>query len=208
MKHVLTRTTPASQVVTGAISGAVATVPMTVAMMVMHHYLPGWERFPLEPSQIVQRTEQRLGLARQVDESQHIGLTLLLHFQYGTAMGALYALPAEAIPLSPALKGMLFGLAIWAASYQGWLPVLRILPPATRYPARRVGLNIAAHIIWGATLGLLVHCLSRQARQEAGRRGPSPHTQPADQHLFPGEMTGCTCSTPGSNTVCSTRRRG
>jgi putative membrane protein len=44
---------------------------------------------------------------------------------------------------------------VWAGSYLGLLPVLGILSPATRHPTGRNALMIAAHIIWGATLGIL-----------------------------------------------------
>ncbi len=45
------------------------------------------------------------------------------------------------------------------ASYLGQLPAANILPPATEDAARRNALMIAAHIVWGVTLGALVTLL-------------------------------------------------
>jgi putative membrane protein len=81
--------------------------------------------------------------------------------------GGVYALladrfhqPIRQIPLPPAVRaasiGSLYGLLVWTASYLGWLPAVGILAPATRHPARRNALMIVAHLIWSATLGLLV----------------------------------------------------
>jgi len=54
------------------------------------------------------------------------------------------------------VKGIVFGLGVWAASYLAWLPALGILPPATEAPPRRNAVMIAAHIVWGAAAGLLL----------------------------------------------------
>jgi uncharacterized membrane protein YagU involved in acid resistance len=46
--------------------------------------------------------------------------------------------------------GAAAGLAVWLASYMGWIPAVHILEPATRHPARRNALMIAVHLVWGA----------------------------------------------------------
>jgi hypothetical protein len=53
------------------------------------------------------------------------------------------------------LAGTLYGLVVWGASYLGLVPALGLLSPATRHPRRRNALMIAAHLVWGAALGLL-----------------------------------------------------
>lgn len=49
----------------------------------------------------------------------------------------------------------MFGLTVWAASYGGWLPIAGVLPPAHRDKPGRAFSIIAAHIVYGVTLGLL-----------------------------------------------------
>ena len=49
-------------------------------------------------------------------------------------VGALYVSVRTRLPLPIVLKGMLFGLAIWAGSYLGWPPATGVLYPATKIP--------------------------------------------------------------------------
>jgi hypothetical protein len=70
----------------------------------------------------------------------------------------------------PALSGAGFGVAVWAGSYSGRLPAAGILSPATRHPPRRNALMIAAHVVRGATAGLVVDKLSDDGREESAAR--------------------------------------
>ncbi|MDB5323047.1 MAG: hypothetical protein JWN40_4678 [Phycisphaerales bacterium] len=152
---------------TGLLSGLAATLPMTAVMEILHRALPAQERYPLPPRQITQRLTRKVGVEQELDESSKTGLTLVSHFAYGAAAGGVYAevagqlrQPLRQIPLPPAARaaaaGTLYGLLVWTVSYLGLLPAAGILAPATRHPARRNALMIVAHVIWGATLGLLV----------------------------------------------------
>lgn len=78
--------------------------------------------------------------------------TIASHFAYGALFGSIYGSFREVLPMDSRLKGALFGLALWAGSYLGWLPALDILRPATRHPWRRNLIMILAHVVWGATL--------------------------------------------------------
>jgi len=142
-------------VLSGAVGGFVATVPMTAAMELMHERLPWWERYHLPPSQIISRITERIGLRKYMSQPEHMTATLLAHFVYGTATGAVYAPIASRVPIPGALKGVAFGLLVWATSYLGFLPGLGILRPATRQPPRRTALMIVAHIVWGSVLGIV-----------------------------------------------------
>jgi uncharacterized membrane protein YagU involved in acid resistance len=155
---------------TGCLGGLAATVPMTLAMELMHRRLPRRERYPLPPRIITQRLTRRAGVEGELDETEHQALALASHFAYGATTGGVYgALSAWAerrfqTPRVPrqfraAGQGTAYGLLVWAGSYLGLLPAAGILTPATRHPARRNALMIAAHVVWGATLGLVVHAL-------------------------------------------------
>jgi uncharacterized membrane protein YagU involved in acid resistance len=144
---------------TGAMAGLAAAVPMTLSMKAMHRLLPEPERYPLPPSEIVSEVEEKAGVEEEVDESEHKALTYISHFSYGAATGAIYAPLAKRYRFSPAAGGVVYGLAVWAGSYLGLMPALNILRPATEHPARRNALMITAHVIWGLSLGLLVDTL-------------------------------------------------
>jgi hypothetical protein len=139
-----------------AAAGCVATLPMTIAMEAMHGELPPEEQYPLPPRTVALRAADRAGIEENLDEGERTGLTLVSHFGMGTAMGALYGPVSRFIPLPAPLAGAAFGLAVWAGNYLGILPALGLLSSATRHPRRRVGLMIAAHLVWGAAAGLVV----------------------------------------------------
>lgn len=153
-----------SKLLTGALAGAIATAPMTLAMEIMHRWLPAHERYPLPPSEITAKLTADAGVAPHVDRKEHTALTLLNHFGYGATCGAIYALLGSRLraPLPAALVGIGYGLLVWTVSYLGLLPALGILRPATEHPERRNALMIAAHVIWGSVTGLLVERIQRR----------------------------------------------
>lgn len=140
----------------GALAGFVATLPMSAVMLAARELLPLHEQYPLPPSEIVSEVAHKTGVEEVEAGPEHSAATAVAHFAYGAAAGTLYAaLPHRIFP-SAALNGTAFGLAVWTDSYLGLLPALGILTPATEHPARRNALMIAAYMVWGSTLGVLV----------------------------------------------------
>jgi uncharacterized membrane protein YagU involved in acid resistance len=139
----------------GAVGGCAGTVTMTAAMLGMQQMLPKREQYPLPPRRIVDRIAGMFGARRSLDRTQLNALTAVAHFAYGTGAGAVYGPIGLALPLPRVVSGIAYGLVVWTASYLGLLPALGILGPATQHPARRNALMIAAHMVWGATLGVV-----------------------------------------------------
>jgi hypothetical protein len=130
----------------GALAGTAATLAMTVAMRRLHARLPERDRYPLPPREIVGAAagEAPEAEARTPRPAQ----ALAAHFAYGALTGALFAVGRR----RGLLAGGAWGLAVWGLSYLGWIPAVRLLRPATRHPAHRNALMIAAHAVWGTTL--------------------------------------------------------
>jgi xanthosine utilization system XapX-like protein len=143
----------------GALAGCIATGPMTVAMLLMHRFLPGEQRYALPPALITRRLTGGKGPFARLGSHENKALTYLMHFGFGTTFGAVYALVPRQFPLPPVLRGVLFALGVWAGSYLGWIPAAQILPPATKHPVERNALMIIAHVIWGAAVGGLLAAL-------------------------------------------------
>ena len=122
-----------------AVAGIVGTMAMTSAMRRLHARLPAEERYPLTPREIIDAA------IAPPDEAGR-DLTTAAHFTYGAACGALVA---AADPKPSKRVGAAAGVAIWLASYMGWIPALNLLKPATEHPARRNALMIAVHLVWG-----------------------------------------------------------
>lgn len=141
----------------GAAAGFAATVPMTVAMKVLHSNLPEDEDYPLPPREIIDETARLVELQDDLNEETKTALTFAGHFAYGTATGAIYPL---LISNPNPVNGVVYGVGVWGASYLGWLPAVGILGSATKHPARRVALMIAAHVVWGAALGAVLRTMN------------------------------------------------
>jgi uncharacterized membrane protein YagU involved in acid resistance len=137
-----------NRVLLGVLAGIAATCAMTAAARALHRRLPADERYPLPPREIV---ESGLPVAtkRSLDEHGRQTVTIAAHFGYGAATGVLYALAA---PRGSILSGAAYGFMVWAVSYFGIMPGLRILWPAHDHPGRRNALMIAAHLVWGSAL--------------------------------------------------------
>ncbi|SFU98268.1 DUF1440 domain-containing protein [Halomonas korlensis] len=133
----------------GAIGGLLATVPMTLAMEALYRRLPREESYPLPPREITQDLLQKANADTSLDEEQRTELSLISHFGYGAFAGALYPVTRRHVA-HPLIFGSSFGVAVWAASYFGWIPALHILTPPHRHPANRRRLMVAAHLVWGA----------------------------------------------------------
>lgn len=155
----------ASRLLIGGIAGLVGTMAMTAAMRRLHRRLPKRQRYPLPPREIVDSGARQLG--RPLADETAKDVTILAHFVYGAAMGAVVG----ALNPDPGKRGgALAGAAVWLASYMGWIPAVGTLEPATRHPARRNALMIGAHMIWGAATAVALREI-REARDTIFAKG-------------------------------------
>lgn len=164
----------------GATAGLVATAPMTAAMALMHRWLPDHERYPLPPRQVVDNATDQAGANHFVPgdshqpSERHTGLdaaddargsvALATHFAFGAMAGSAYGAIVRTKPAHPALAGIGYGLMVWGSQYLGVLPAAGLLSNAKDHPARRNALMIAAHVVWGAALGIVADRLVRTSR--------------------------------------------
>ena len=153
---------PEATLLNGALAGVVATVPMSMVMLIMHRLLPEYEQYPLPPHEITAEVAEKADMEEHLNEPEHTMATTISHFAYGAVTGTLYVATAKNMFPNPAIGGAVFGLAVWAGSYLGLLPAMGILSPATEHPLRRNALMIAAHLIWGSVTGMLVDQLERR----------------------------------------------
>lgn len=136
----------------GAAAGVLATVPMTAFMEWGFQQLPHEQQAPLPPRQITEHLAEAVDARQHLSDQDELVATIFAHFAYGAACGVAYNLMTPPAARGPA-TGVAYGLGVWTASYLGLLPALRLLPSATSHPWQRNALMIAAHIVWGTTLG-------------------------------------------------------
>ncbi len=149
----------------GALGGVVATVGMSAFMLAAGKAGLMGEQ---PPDKIAGAALDAAGVHAR-DEEEQDALATLLHFGFGTSCGVLFGVVHRRLPFRfpAAMHGMFYAFLIWMASYQGWIPALGIMPPASRDHPTRPRTMIVAHLIYGALLGTVV-----------ARRGPTPGPLP------------------------------
>ncbi len=98
-----------SRLAVGAVAGLLATVPMTLVMLLVQRRLPWHERRRLPPEQITANLTRKSGLRDVLDYRDEGALAWVLHFGFGATAGTLYAAAPSGGPLPAWLKGLLFG---------------------------------------------------------------------------------------------------
>lgn len=150
----------------GALAGFIATGPMTATMALLFHALPAEERYSLPPRELTDSILACRASGLPAGETTQDWLALASHFGYGALTGAPFGLLPTARS-HPIATGMAYGVVVWAGSYLGWIPALSLLAPAIHHPPRRNALMIAAHLVWGAALGIATERILRRRAQRA-----------------------------------------
>ena len=149
--------TASAMAVEGAGCGVVATTALSALML-------GWQRRVgggrLAPALVTDRALFAVN-ARPSRPARAL-IQTAAHFAFGTMAGAAYGAVTSALPrvaplvdrCPPVLRGAGYGLSLWAVSYGAALPTLNILPPPSADQPGRQWRLVAAHLVYGATLGL------------------------------------------------------
>jgi putative membrane protein len=165
------KTTP-TDVLVSAAAGVIATVPMTMAMEGLHRVMPGEHDGPLPPREVTQGLYEHWGAAEHADERDLQKATFFLHYAFGGAAGALFPLVAPTRLPAAVGAGVLYALTVWSGSYLGILPAMGVRHDATRDSVGRTAMMVASHVVWGATLGLLLR--GRPGLRTASRNPDAP----------------------------------
>ena len=95
------------------------------------------------------------------------GLATAAHLVFGTVAGAAFGAVAARLPRRvPLLAAALtYATAIWAVSYGGWVPALRLMPPPQDDEPARPPFMIAVHWLYGLSLGLVSGVATSRTRR-------------------------------------------
>ena len=159
--------------VQGMVAGAVATLPMSAVMLVAG-CTGAMGTQP--PERVAEKAMDAAGVDDASEREQDVTASFA-HLAFGAGGGAAFALLRRRLdlPVPPVVQGVAYGLAVWATSYQGWIPALRILPPADDDRPGRRRTMIAAHIVYGGVLGALESRNAEGARSRGA--GSAEHPQ-------------------------------
>lgn len=146
-----------------AVSGALAGIAGTAAMSAALGVSDAFGVMDKQPPRMIIEA-----LLPDLDEAETNATAVVCHIGYGKLAGVGYTM-VVAPEHRNAATGILYGAAVWAAGYEGWLPLLGILPPAHRDKPSRAWTMFLAHIIYGAVLGRTAGRLSRAAAARAAK---------------------------------------
>jgi hypothetical protein len=137
----------------GMLAGIIATAPMTVAMEVGRR---GGLLRRLPPEEI---TDRLLAFADTTvaNRGQRRSVAVLVHLATGAALGAIYDVVPQPTRLTHRISlGATYGLGVYTLNYSGLAPKLRLMPPPSQDRPGRQVTTLAAHLVFGATLGWLL----------------------------------------------------
>jgi hypothetical protein len=146
----------------GALGGAIGAACMTVARMLArrqgliqqmvpqaveawaHHHAP--ISLPPSPSQ--------RAIHHLADQVMHIGYGATFGAAYGLVLGKRHATPVGVTA---------FGVGVWALGSFVLLPALKIMRPEWRAKPAEIAVNVAAHLLYAAALGLVSDEFEKQS---------------------------------------------
>jgi hypothetical protein len=150
-----------NSVVRGSLAGLAATAPMSLAMRTGEKLIPVHDKGHLPPRQVTEGLLRKLGLRKFLDREHRETASLLAHYGFGAAAGALLgATTARTTSIPKPVTGAAVGVLVWAASYLGGLPAAGLRENMLNEPPERAMQMIGAHLVWGAIAGALFEAMS------------------------------------------------
>ena len=138
----------------GALSGLAATILMSVVMISARRAGISGE---LPPDKIAEAAVEG-ATGREATEGEEDAVAAVTHLGFGAAAGALFGLMVARMRSVPdaaaAALGAVFASGVWLVSYQGWVPFLHIMRPASEDRPGRTVTMVVAHWVYGMTLGV------------------------------------------------------
>ncbi len=166
----------------GAVGGLVGTWAMSEMQRVWTHVVDGsaprsaggrhdardWQERSehRNANELAAQTVARYTIRRTLTR-QELGVAApLVHYMFGTAMGALYGAYADR---RVSASGAAFGTALWLAADEIAMPFLGLSDSARRRPIEMHLQSWAAHLVYGATAELARRSMRRQLNGRAFR---------------------------------------
>ncbi len=155
----------------GAIAGATAAWAMNEFQNLLSKATPKPRRYTsVENEPSVEDATMKVAdrIARQIhlhplSPQQKAKAGPVVHYAFGTAMGALYGLAAEYFPETSAGFGTLFGTLLFALADETALPLAGLSGKPSEYPASAHIRAFASHVVYGASAEAVRSTLTRAA---------------------------------------------
>jgi hypothetical protein len=155
------------RVAAGSACGVLATMVMSGWMLVGQVVSRHGEQ---PPKRLVCGLAGRAGIPTKRRGVGTVAATGAAHLGFGLGGGALYG---AIVHRSSVHRGVAFGIGVWAVSYAGWIPALRLMPPPHKDRRGRAWTILSAHAVYGAVLGAAL------ASYDGAHSGAAPDLPPA-----------------------------
>jgi hypothetical protein len=162
------RTTVPRQSFAAVVAGVLATIPMSGVMLAAD---AAGRMGTQPPRRVVDEAVERAPGQRPSSTLRDVAATTL-HFVLGGVM-ALGIVPFRLVldrlvpgPVRDVLAGTAFGTSLYAVNYAGVAPALDILPPPTDDRPGRQWAMLAAHLVYGVALAILLRMLAPRGRRD------------------------------------------
>ena len=151
----------------GLLYGAVAGVNGAACMSVLRLAMRRAGIIEKMPPQVVEDwLARRIGLEPPGGSAGHHVADHVIHLGIGATAGAMYgALTATRRPTYT--SGLLHGLTVWSVGFVAMIPNIGIARSAADADTGENVVNVAAHVVYGLVLALLVQAMRDQHRRPA-----------------------------------------
>ena len=92
---------------------------------------------------------------RKLKKSEKESAANAVHYIFGTTVGAVYGIAAEAAPITGAGYGLPFGTALFLGADEIAVPALGLSEPPTDIPMSTHAYGFASHLVYGLTADLV-----------------------------------------------------
>jgi hypothetical protein len=145
-----------SDVIKGAIAGAVATWVMGKVTTLMYEREDRWVRRAEDDVRgartsygvAADKAARLAGASLDKDQSERLGLAL--HWALGIGAGAVYAVLRRRFHALGRTAGLSFGTAFWALVDEGLVPTLGLTPGPRAFPWQTHARGLAGHLTFGS----------------------------------------------------------
>lgn len=140
------------RIAAGTVAGLIATLPQSAVVWGFRKL--GVYRSRPAPMQVTDRLTRRV-----TGKDPSSAVQVAQHFAIGGAGGTACGVTSATVRPG-VLAGLVTGLAMWAASYSGLLPALRIMPVPKEDEQGRAVTMFVAHVVYGLSMGWLLDRLA------------------------------------------------
>ena len=158
----------------GLLGAAVMSAGHALAMRVpAHHFTPPATE-PTEPKEpdatvLVAERVSDIVRGRPLEDPEKSVAGNLVHYAFGAAMGVVYGAAAPIVPVVTRWHGALYGIAVYLGAHGTIVPALGLARSPLRSPFKKEALELALHVAYGATVGLVYRLAIRTSRSARRR---------------------------------------